>query len=117
MDPANLDLLTDFAEDRSTTRILEIECQFTDDYLIGHAMRVGLAGDQTSQETLDRLLPTIRGDMVHESDRIREAGFEHLTLLRETVESEVNAEALGGFLSIPADKARQIVGDGGLFAD
>lgn len=117
MDPANRDLLTDFAEDRSTTRILEIECQFTDDYLIGHAMRVGLAGDQTSQETLDRLLPTIRGDMVHESDRIREAGFEHLTLLRETVEPEVNAEALGGFLSIPADKARQIVGDGGLFAD
>ena len=39
MDPGNLDLLNDFAADRSVTRILEIECQFSDDYLVGHAMR------------------------------------------------------------------------------
>ena len=62
MDPANLDLLHDFCRDRSTTRMLEIECSFTDDYLTGHAMRVGLAGEQTPAETLERLLPTIRGD-------------------------------------------------------
>ncbi|MEO0390395.1 MAG: DUF5928 domain-containing protein, partial [Pseudomonadota bacterium] len=71
MDPGELDLLHDFASDRSITRMLEIECDFTDSYLTGHALRVGLAGQQTSQETLDRLMPTIRGDIYHESDRIR----------------------------------------------
>jgi hypothetical protein len=57
-------------------RLLEIDCEFTDDYLIGHARRVGLAGDRTPRETLDRLLPTIRYDVRFESDRIRDADFE-----------------------------------------
>ena len=117
MDPANLDLLNDFASDRSVTRILEIECQFTENYLIGHAMRVGLAGEQTSSDTLDRLLPTIRNDMVYESDRIRDAQFENLSLMREAAEPEANVEALSAFLSIPADKAQKIVETEYLFAD
>lgn len=50
MDTANLDLMQDFFSDRSSTRLLEIDCNMTDDYLVGHARRVGLAGDQTSDE-------------------------------------------------------------------
>ena len=117
MDPANLDLLNDFTSDRSTTRIMEIECQFTDDYLIGHAMRVGLAGDQTPPETLERLLPTIRNDMIHESDRIRDAQFENLERMRESDSEDQNAEALSAFLSIPASKAQEIARTNYLFAD
>ncbi len=49
IDPANVDLMQDFYSDRSKTRMLEIECDFTDDYLIGHARRVGLAGEATPQ--------------------------------------------------------------------
>ena len=117
MDPASLDLLNDFAADRSTTRIMEIECQFSDDYLTGHAMRVGLAGEQTSDETLERLLPTIRNDMMHESDMIRDAQFDHLSLMQETADVEVNATALKEFLAIPRDKAREIAQSHYLFAD
>ncbi|MDF1726109.1 MAG: DUF5928 domain-containing protein [Sulfitobacter sp.] len=117
MDPANLDLLNDFAADRSVTKFLEIECQFTDDYLIGHAMRVGLAGEQTSHDTLARLLPTIRGDMVHESDRIRDAQFENYGRMREAADSDSNAEALGQFLSIAPDKAQEIARTDYLFED
>ncbi|MFK7835153.1 MAG: DUF5928 domain-containing protein [Sulfitobacter sp.] len=117
MDPANLDLLNDFAADRSVTRIMEIECHFSDDYLTGHAMRVGLAGDQTSSDTLDRLLPTIRNDMVFESDRIRDAAFEHLTRMREHADVEQNADALTEFLAIPKDKAQEIAQTDYLFSD
>jgi hypothetical protein len=117
MDPGNLDLLNDFASDRSVTRILEIECQFTDDYLIGHAMRVGLAGDQTSAETLERLLPTIRGDMVHESDRIRDATFEYYTRFREAASEDENTKALSAFLAVQTDKAQEISQTDHLFAD
>jgi hypothetical protein len=117
MDPGNLDLLNDFAADRSVTRILEIECQFTDDYLIGHAMRVGLAGDQTSQETLERLLPTIRNDMTHESDGIRDAQFENHGRMREAADTDANADALAAFLATPKDKAFEIAKTDYLFAD
>ena len=117
MDPENLDLLNDFASDRSVTRMLEIECQFSNDYLTGHAMRVGLAGEQTSKETLERLLPTIRNDMVHESDQIRDSGFENHQRLREAASEEQNADVLCQFLAIPRDKAREIAATDYLFSD
>ncbi|WP_299620219.1 DUF5928 domain-containing protein [uncultured Tateyamaria sp.] len=117
MDPGAIDLLQDFAGDRSITRMLEIQCEFSDDYLIGHAMRVGLAGEQTSIETLERLLPTIRNDMTFESDRIRDADFEHLDRMREAADLDDNARALARFLSITDDKARQIAEADYLFAD
>jgi len=117
MDPANLDLLNDFAADRSVTRIMEIECQFSDDYLTGHAMRVGLAGDQTSADTLERLLPTIRNDMMFESDRIRDANFENLSRMREGADIEKNTEALGAFLALPVETAQEIAKTDYLFAD
>ena len=106
MDPANLDLLNDFAADRSVTRMLEIECQLTDDYLTGHAMRSGLAGDQTSQETLTRLLPTIRADMQHDSDLLRDAKITHYDCLRELGHADRNAAALSRSLSLSGDTDR-----------
>ena len=117
MDPGNLDLMQDFASDRSTTRFLEIDCQFSDEYLIGHARRIGLAGDQTAQDRLDRLLPAIRNDLTHETDRIRDAGFEHHGILSETAPAEDNAAALSDFLSIPPDQALQLAQSDRLFAD
>ena len=117
MDPGELDLLQDFAGDRSITRMLEIQCKFTDNYLIGHAMRVGLAGEQTSSETLERLLPTIRNDMVFESDRIRDAEFENMSRMREGATVEENTRALSNFLSIGEDKAHEIASADYLFAD
>ncbi|MGR3273286.1 glycosyl transferase [Thalassococcus profundi] len=117
MDPANLDLLEDFCGDRSVTRLLEVECQFSDDYLIGHAMRVGLAGDRTPRETLARLLPTIRHDMTHESDRIRDAGFQNHARMREIDPPETNARLIADFLTIPQDRAMEIAMTDYLFAD
>ena len=117
LDPNNIDLLQDFCGDRSKTRLLEIDCIFTDDYLKGHARRVGLAGEKTPQETLDRLLPTIRADMVHETDQIRDAGFDEHHRIRETASVEGNAAALEKFLHIPPEKAHEIANIDYLFAD
>ncbi len=117
MDPANIELLQDFVADRSMTRILEVECSFTDDYLKGHALRVGLAGEQTAPETLERLLPTIRSDMVFESDRIRDSGFENLTRMRQSADVQENAQALAQFLSVPPATAWDIAGGDHIFSD
>lgn len=117
MDPADMDLLQDFVSDRSVTRLLEIDCSFTDDYLVGHAKRVGLTGAQAARETLERLLPTIRNDMVFESDRIRDAEFKNYSRLRETGDLTDNTQALAQFLSISPDAAQEIANSPHLFAD
>jgi hypothetical protein len=117
LDPANIDLLQDFYSDRSVTKLLEIECDFSDEYLLGHAKRVGLAGEQTPQETLDQLLPTIRYDVVFESDRIRDANFANHYRLRESASVEENTVALAEFLSIQEDQARELASTEHLFTD
>ncbi|MFD1156601.1 DUF5928 domain-containing protein [Roseovarius aestuarii] len=117
IDPGNLDLLQDFCGDRSTTKLLEVQCEFTDEYLIGHAMRVGLAGEQTPSDTLERLLPTIRGDMTFESDRIRDSEFENHLVMHQSTEPERNANLLARFLDLPVEKTQDIVQQEHLFAD
>ncbi len=117
IDPANIDLMQDFYNDRATVRLLEIECEFTDDYMIGHARRVGLAGEATPRETLDRLLPTIRFDVRFESDRIRDAGFSGYNRIRQGAEVDENAVPLAAFLGISLDKAREIAATPHLFTD
>jgi hypothetical protein len=117
IDPANLDLMQDFYNDKAAVRLLEIECDFTDDYLIGHARRVGLAGDRTPKETIDRLLPTIRYDVRFESDRIRDAGFSGFHRIRQSASVDENTVPLAEFLDIPVDKAREIAATEYLFVD
>ena len=117
IDPANVDLMQDFFNDKARVRLLEIECQFSDDYLIGHARRVGLAGDRTPQETIDRLLPTIRYDVKFESDRIRDAGFKDMSRVRQAASVDENTVPLAEFLDIPVEKAREIAATEYLFVD
>ena len=117
MDPGNLELLQDFESDRSVTRMLEVQCDFSLDYMIGHAMRVGLAGEQTSVETLGRLWPTIRNDMNFESDALRDAEFEHLYRMHESATVEENAKELAKFLTVSHEKGREIAEVDYLFND
>ncbi|WP_039019030.1 DUF5928 domain-containing protein [Halocynthiibacter namhaensis] len=117
LDPKNLDLIRDFYTDRSNTRLLELECSFSEDYLAGHAKRVGLAGDMTSDETITRLLPTIRRDVLQESDEIRDALLADFFRMREAGTEEENTVAVADFLHIPVDAARNIVRAPHLFAD
>ena len=117
VDPRNFDLLTDFSADRAETRILEILCNFSEDDLVGHAIRVGLAGEQTSEETWSQLLPTIRADIHEQSDRIADAGFDRHYRLRQDDAPEENIDALAAFLSAEAGAVAPIVDRNRLFAD
>jgi hypothetical protein len=117
LDTSSLDLMQDFFADRSTVRLLEIECTFPDDYLKGHALRSGLAGEETSAETLAQLLPTISYDIQHQSDRIRDAHFPNHLHMLQTDPPEVNAVPLAAFLSVSPDIAQKIAATRHLFAD
>ena len=117
MDPSALELMNDFNSDRSTTRTLQIECDFSDDYLIGHAHRVGLAGERTPQQTLERLLPTIRNDIIYESDRIRDSSYSNYAIIRESDSAEENADQLSAFFGLPFEKAKELADTPHLFSD
>jgi len=117
LDPKNLDLIRDFYADRSNTRLIELECGFSEEYLAGHAKRVGLAGEMTPDETIARLLPTIRRDILHESDEIRDASLADFFRMREAGTNEENISAVADFLHIPTEKAQDIVNAPHLFVD
>ena len=116
-DPSNLDLFQDFQADGARVRLMEIICAFSDDYLVGHARRVGLAGAKTPPAALRALLPTIRHDIAFESDQIAAAGLPGFTRMRETADVAENAVALAAFLGIDAEQARQIADTPHLFTD
>ena len=117
LDPSNLALFRDFFADRCETRLLEIECQYSKDYLQGHAKRVGLAGANTSNDTFSRLLPTIRNDFYRESELIRDQNFPEFHRIRERSLPEDNARVLSSFLRIPPDAANSIASTNHLFID
>jgi hypothetical protein len=117
VDPASIELIEDFGNDRSNLRLLEIDCQFTDDYLLGHARRVGLAGPHTPASALEQLLPTIRYDVKFESDRLRDLGLAAHFRMRQTATVDANAAALAEFLEIPIATAREITATDYLFVD
>lgn len=117
MDPSSLDLIQDFYADQSETRVLEITCSFSDDYLIGHARRVGLLGQLTHDTSLEQLLPTIRNDFEYESDRVRDAGGSTYSRISESGGHEANAFALQEFLSIDHEEALRILETDLLFED
>lgn len=117
LDPNNMDLLRDYYTDRSKTSLLQVDCEFSDDFLLGHARRVGLAGDGTNQETIDRLLPTIRADVHFESDQIKDADFPNYYRIRECATDDENALPLAKFLDITVEQARDIGITAQLFAD
>ena len=109
--------MQDFYADKSNVRLLEVQCAFSDAYLIGHAQRVGLAGADTPDEVLERILPTIRYDFRFESDRLRDADFEGFHRMRESATVDENAAVLAAFLGIDADRARAVAAMHYLFTD
>jgi len=117
IDPGGFDLINDFYADRSGTRLLEIECNYTPEYLEGHAKRVGLAGEATPQDALERLLPTIRSDINHEADRIRDQDYDNYFLMREDNSQDENAAIIARFLDISSEDAQDIAATPHLFAD
>ncbi|WP_341366882.1 DUF5928 domain-containing protein [Yoonia sp. BS5-3] len=117
LDPSSLDLMSDFFADRATVRLLEISCSFDDDYLAGHARRVGLAGPQTGADTMARLLPTIRHDMVYERDMMRDADFPNMTRISDTGSVDANAHAIAQFLGVSLETGKTLAETPHLFVD
>ena len=71
----------------------------------------------TPQETIDRLLPTIRYDVRFESDRLHDANFDQFFVMRQSASVDENTLPLAAFLGIPVGRAREIAETDYLFVD
>jgi hypothetical protein len=116
-DPTGIDLIQDVYSDRAEVRLLEIDCEFSDDYLVGHARRVGLVDAHTPASLMDQLLTTVREDVRYESERLRDLGLSRHFRLRQSGSVEQNTRALVDFLDLPAETARTIAETDYLFMD
>ncbi|NKB29497.1 MAG: glycosyl transferase [Rhodobacteraceae bacterium] len=117
MDSANLDVFRDLFSDRCATRLLELNCDFPDDYLLGHARRIGLAGDQTPEHVVQAVIPALREQIRHESEALHDQEFAGVFRMAEHGDLHANTTALAAFLTIDKDTARRIAQTPHLFAD
>ncbi|MBV1865162.1 MAG: beta-1,6-N-acetylglucosaminyltransferase [Rhodobacteraceae bacterium] len=116
-DTGDIDLLDDFYADHCTTRVLEISCTFDEEYLIGHAIRTGLAGENSSADTLKRIVPPIRMDFAYERNQVRDRNYPNFFSISDRHDPKTNTAQIAAFLEIPEDTARQIAQTPHLFAD
>jgi hypothetical protein len=117
IDPSRIDIARDLLADPADVRLLVVRCRFDDAYLVGHALRVGLAGPSTSEETLAGLLPALHNEVTGEANRFAAEGFTPLVTLREDDPPGDAVQALARAADLPYDRAAAIVAGPALFAD
>ncbi len=108
MDPSNLDTLRDLAGDRCELQVLDVECTFDDEYLVGHAQRIGLADRRATVESSRGLITTLRNNIRVDHLDLQEMGLPGLFEVSENSSQESNAVALAGFLKIPQHRAEDL---------
>jgi len=117
VDPSRYDLLADLRTDKVAVRALEIECDMPDDYLIGHAERIGLLTVAASPETVGRMLPALRNDIAHEVEQIRSEGSTGYFKMSQTQTPAQNSAQITAFLTLNPSEGAQIVALDHLFSD
>ena len=71
----------------------------------------------TPQDTIDRLLPTVRQNFEFESDEIRDAEFAGYSRISETMSQDENTAALASFIDVREEVARDVLDIDYLFED
>lgn len=117
LDPHAIGLITDFARDKADVRLLFVQPNFGDDYLMGHIRRVGLAGPDTPEAQLRRLLPSVRADLEMEEERLRELDLPRFYTLDSKAGAEANQQALARFLGVSSETAQRVLETPYLFDD
>lgn len=117
LDTSAISLINDFVSDKAITRILFINNEFDEDYLLGHMKRVGLAGDSMPEDVVNKLLPIVRADLDHEAERLRDQAFEGFEEISQNIAIDRNAAAIARFLEVSEAVAHELAATPNLFDD
>lgn len=108
LDPSNLDTIKDFADDRCQLRVLDVKCNFDDEYLIGHAERIGLADNNINRELSASLTSALHNNIQSDQDHLLEMALPALYSISENASDEENSVALAYFMNIPTQRAEKV---------
>ena len=116
LDPSNIDAIRDFAADGCTLRVLEIEPDISDDWLAGHAERIGLGVPESNGPMHASLMATLRQNIADEQAELRDLGLAHLSRIREGAAPGQMSRAIAEACTISIDAAARIARQDDLFA-
>lgn len=111
VDPANLEAIRDLASDGCTLHVLQVDCAFDDNWLIGHADRVGLEGSRLGEKARRELVTALRQGLSAEIASVRRLNLPGLFRITEGGDPDHIAEELAAFSGIAPGKAREIASD------
>ncbi len=117
IDPSDAEIIQDFESDQVRLRVLDIECEYSDDYIAGHALRIGLVGDSSPPETVQKLIPAIRNDLTFEAEQIRAAAKNGYHRIQESAPRDQNVAELARFLNVSVQQAEAMLQLDYLFSD
>jgi len=117
LDTSALGLIQDFLDDKADTRVLLIDTDFDDDYVRGHIGRVGLAGQHSAVDYVNRLIPAVRSDLEHEAERLRDLDAQEFEAISHAQGDEANAAALQRLLGVEPEVAMELARTPYLFDD
>ena len=88
-----------------------------DDYILGYAKRVNLISDTTSADAISALLPSIRNELYHQSERITDTGFDNFFRITEEGNLKKDNDQIKAFCELDEETATAIMEQDWLFAD
>ena len=117
VDPASLDVLDDLREMSAPIKYLELKCDQSDDFLVGHALRSGLLDASTPEPEIWRLMNAVRSELQREEREFAKFCGAARYVWRQGASSLQNADAVARFLDITREEALSIVASPELFSD
>lgn len=109
MDPSNLETLSDFANDRCSLRVLDVQCHFDDSYLIGHAQRIGLADNNIKPDSAHNLISALQNNIKADHEALIELHLSELYSVSENGDPDTNTVALAGFMKASQQRAEKLI--------
>ena len=88
-----------------------------DDYILGYAKRVNLISDTTSADAISALLPSIRNELYHQSERITDTGFDNFFRITEEGNLKKDNDQIKAFCELDEETAKAIMEQDWLFVD
>ena len=117
LDPSSLAAIQDFASDGCRLRLLDLQCDVSDDWLSGHAERVGLGSSRDQGDLREGVMATLRQNILDEQADIRALNLAHHTRIRQGDDPGKLARPFADAFDISIDLGAKLARTPHLFED
>jgi hypothetical protein len=116
LDPASVEILGAILASQAEVKVLLLDCGLSDDYLLGHAARIGIVTDPAAGLARS-LLDALRAECAQEIARLRALCGDRLRIWREGAPPAVTAPLLAELLELDDTAAEALARNAHFFED